>query len=412
MIHTHSIIDMGKHFIIDPMTRMITSTSDENVLIQGDHNSERYTFEIPRIVDGHDMSVTNRIEIHYDNIAKDKSKTNEGLYISNDVVVNGDNIEFSWLISRNATQLAGKTQFWINFICIDDNDNIIYSWGTRVYKSINILQNNNNTEEVIIKLPDLLSQWKEAILSDLNVIGESQITFIESPTEDGRMLCLRDLDSGVYILNGRFKPFILSTISYTFSNNVLASINRDDDVSYVQVLYPKNNTVQYMEITDDDVSRNDARLVDMQSSENLTTVIDENSDDQHYPSAKAVYEALSAIVPGDSDVSEEKIAQAVADYFDKNQITGNSPASIGVVELFADKWVGVNNVHSQVVSIEGVTEYSQVDLTPSVEQLVVFYEKDLTFVTENDGGVVTVYAIGQKPTHDYTIQVTITEVEV
>ena len=52
------------------------------------------------------------------------------------------------------------------------------------------------------------------------------------------------------------------------------------------------------------------------------------------------------------------------------------------------------------------------DLTPSVEQLAVFYDKDLTFVTENEDGVVTVYAIGQKPTNDYTIQVTITEVNV
>ena len=52
------------------------------------------------------------------------------------------------------------------------------------------------------------------------------------------------------------------------------------------------------------------------------------------------------------------------------------------------------------------------DLTPDVEQLAVFYEKDLCFVTENEGGVVTVYAIGQKPANDYTIQVTITEVAV
>ena len=87
-------------------------------------------------------------------------------------------------------------------------------------------------------------------------------------------------------------------------------------------------------------------------------------------------------------------------------------AKIGEVTLLADAWViGEENLYSQVVSIEGVTENSQVDLTPSVQQLAVFYNKDLTFVTENDGGVVTVYAIGQKPANDYTIQVTITEVE-
>jgi hypothetical protein len=89
-----------------------------------------------------------------------------------------------------------------------------------------------------------------------------------------------------------------------------------------------------------------------------------------------------------------------------------STARIGELVLFANGWVGNESPYSQVVSIEGVTENSQVDLTPSVEQLSVFYNKDIAFVTENEDGVVTVYAIGQKPQNDYTIQVTITEVNV
>lgn len=87
-------------------------------------------------------------------------------------------------------------------------------------------------------------------------------------------------------------------------------------------------------------------------------------------------------------------------------------ARIANVDLLATNWIGDKSPYSQVVSIDGITENSQVDLTPSIEQLVVFYEKDLGFVTENDDGVVTVYAIGQKPENDYTIQVTITEVDV
>jgi hypothetical protein len=98
----------------------------------------------------------------------------------------------------------------------------------------------------------------------------------------------------------------------------------------------------------------------------------------------------------------------------KIQILGSfSPttiARIADVELLSSNWVGEHSPYSQVVNIEGVTEFSQVDLTPSIEQLVIFYEKDLGFVTENEDGVVTVYAIGQKPENDYTIQVTITEV--
>lgn len=99
----------------------------------------------------------------------------------------------------------------------------------------------------------------------------------------------------------------------------------------------------------------------------------------------------------------------------KIQILGtlNKPsARIANVDLLSANWVGDTSPYSQVVHIDGVTEYSQVDLTPSIEQLVIFYEKDLGFVTENEDGVVTVYAIGQKPENDYTIQVTITEVGV
>ena len=97
----------------------------------------------------------------------------------------------------------------------------------------------------------------------------------------------------------------------------------------------------------------------------------------------------------------------------KIQILGQiSKSKIAYVDLLASNWVGDSSPYSQVVSIDGVTENSQVDLTPSIEQLVIFYEKDLGFVTENEDGVVTVYAIGQKPENDYTIQVTITEVDV
>lgn len=85
---------------------------------------------------------------------------------------------------------------------------------------------------------------------------------------------------------------------------------------------------------------------------------------------------------------------------------------IAEVELPADNWVGEESPYSQVVNIPGVTAYSQVDLTPSVTQLNVFYDKDLYFVTENEQGIVTVYAVGDKPANDYIVQATITEVGV
>ena len=111
--------------------------------------------------------------------------------------------------------------------------------------------------------------------------------------------------------------------------------------------------------------------------------------------------------------SNEQVATAVADYLDEHPVSGGgSEATIRTVNLLAAKWTGSENCYSQIVSIDGVTKNSQVTLNPSVEQLVIFYKKDLTFVTENDGGVVTVYVIGQKPQNDYTIQADIVEVTV
>ena len=90
--------------------------------------------------------------------------------------------------------------------------------------------------------------------------------------------------------------------------------------------------------------------------------------------------------------------------------SGGTSVILTDVTLLASNWQGTSSPYSQVVSIAGVTPTSKVDLQPSVEQLEAFHQKDLAFVSENDGGVVTIYAIGDKPANDYTIQATIMEV--
>lgn len=82
------------------------------------------------------------------------------------------------------------------------------------------------------------------------------------------------------------------------------------------------------------------------------------------------------------------------------------------VTLPSSAWTGSDKLWSQVVTIPGSTEYSKVDLTPSAEQLTLFHEKDIAFTTENEEGVITVFAIGDKPSNNYTIQAIVTEVSV
>lgn len=89
---------------------------------------------------------------------------------------------------------------------------------------------------------------------------------------------------------------------------------------------------------------------------------------------------------------------------------GGTVTKLTEITLLAADWKGGESPYSQVVAVEGVSVNSMVNLQPSVEQLEIFHDKDIAFTTENDGGVVTVYAIGDKPANDYTIQATIMEV--
>ena len=87
-------------------------------------------------------------------------------------------------------------------------------------------------------------------------------------------------------------------------------------------------------------------------------------------------------------------------------------AFLAEVTLLASAWSGSDRLWSQVVDIDGITSNCKVDLTPSAEQLLIFHEKDIAFTTENEDGVVTVFAVGDRPTNDYTIQAIVTEVAV
>lgn len=89
-----------------------------------------------------------------------------------------------------------------------------------------------------------------------------------------------------------------------------------------------------------------------------------------------------------------------------------TPVPVTSITLLASNWVGNSSPYSQVVAIPNVTPYTKVDLQPSSEQIAIFHHKDIAFTTENDDGVVTVYVIGEKPTNDYTMQVSVTEVVV
>lgn len=151
MNHSHILYDSDPHFKIDPISRKITKEpSSKTNLIQHDHNSERFTFEMPRYIEGHDMSLSNIVEIHYLNFENNGKNVKAGVYSVDDLQVKEDDentVVCSWLVSNNATQLVGQLQFLVRFSCVSDTTGEVeYVWNTAIYNSINISNGIYNSE--------------------------------------------------------------------------------------------------------------------------------------------------------------------------------------------------------------------------------------------------------------------------
>lgn len=173
--HLHSVYDTDKHFIIDPITRNIFTESDKLVLTRYDHNSERFTFEIPRYVEGHDMFECNQIEIHADNISKNKSECNSDVYTVDDKQLSPDDeniVIFSWLISRAFTQIVGKLNFSIDFACIAEDGVEEYSWGTNDFEKVKINDRTHNTQKVMEEHSDFVGHMEQIAEDALEKIAK------------------------------------------------------------------------------------------------------------------------------------------------------------------------------------------------------------------------------------------------
>jgi hypothetical protein len=150
MPHLHPVYDTDQYFSIDENNRTITFMGDGlPVLTQGDHNSERFTFELPRYIDGHDMTKCNKVEVHFINAnAADPANRSCDIYKVTDLQVDEDDSSLalcSWLISGNATRYVGPLSFALHFECIT-NSVTDYSWHTNPYTKTLVTSTIDNTD--------------------------------------------------------------------------------------------------------------------------------------------------------------------------------------------------------------------------------------------------------------------------
>lgn len=163
MAHLHKMRDSDNHFKIDPVTMVITNESEKHTLQQGDHNCEIYSFEIPKVVEGHDMTLSNLVQIHYLNIKSDKSEQSKDIHRITDMAVSEDDpdtLVFTWTVHGNATKYAGSLNFRIHFYCIDAEGNYTYKKHTEIFKGITISEGFDNAASVEKDYSDVLSEWE------------------------------------------------------------------------------------------------------------------------------------------------------------------------------------------------------------------------------------------------------------
>lgn len=83
---------------------------------------------------------------------------------------------------------------------------------------------------------------------------------------------------------------------------------------------------------------------------------------------------------------------------------------IATITLAAANWTGASAPYSQAVTIATVTSATKVELNPTVAQIISLQNDDIALMADNDGGAVTVYSFGGKPSSNMTMQVTLQEV--
>lgn len=126
---------------------------------------------------------------------------------------------------------------------------------------VNIIRKGRKVEEVAMRLPDITENDEGKVLGVVNGLpawveakgSDCGITRIES-LEEANIVNLRDLESGTYVLYGYFRPYAGCPTILTFPSNLLVNVITKTAGTHVQVFYPMNNVVQFMEIMVDETA--------------------------------------------------------------------------------------------------------------------------------------------------------------
>lgn len=267
--HSHLMNDSDSYFVIDPATRLMSNGSDEpSYIMQYDHDSVILTFELPRFVDGHDMTKCNRVLVHWNNISEftvdERAESTE----IDDLRINPKNestVICSWQISRNSTQYSGKLTFLVQYKCVE-NGVTTYEWHTDIFDNVIIKSGRNNGEQSVIDYTDIIEQWRsklfdvsDSVIADIATASEEQKAAIAAKGEETLATIPEDYTTLSGMANNALRTRANAVVQTAEGESVVADDCSDD---YLRGLHIYGRTKQ--------IATTGAQLFDGTKITNLT----------------------------------------------------------------------------------------------------------------------------------------------
>jgi hypothetical protein len=272
----------GERLIIIGSDRYITVPDClKRIAVQFDHNTETVTFECPRYWDGRDLSVM-KVYINYM-----RADGKLGSYTAEDVRVKGQDvsrIHFDWTITRNVTEVQGPISFLVCAKDVDSEGNEKTHWNSELNRDCTVSEGLECEHTILEHYPDIITQ----ILTRLDSVGSgggSSVNIVSVEVE-GEDLKHNDIYNAVTI------------------RELIIGLN-DELISSLNIL--------------------EEQIESKQDNDKLVLSVDVLSDNDTYPSTRAVYDYGMYILQKHRDMMIDNIptnpsslqypsAKAVADY--------------------------------------------------------------------------------------------------
>ena len=202
---------MPDYIVISDDLRTMDIPSNITLLgVESDDDVNKIYFQMPKEYSGFDLS-TFEARINYMNANGDGD-----IYIVDDLEVDGDLMNFTWLVGRNACMYKGDTKFIVCLKLFNEDAEVIKEFNTTVY-SLPVLEGLETTEAVVQQNPDIIEYL-------MNLIEEAGIV---DPTN---YYTKSEVDALIPTRLPNPNPIVINGQSYDGSDEVEMTITADSEV--------------------------------------------------------------------------------------------------------------------------------------------------------------------------------------